>query len=141
MAIPGRPTVTVSRHSSVMDAIRLMAGARIGSVVVTEGDRIVGIFSERDLMLRVVLAAKDPGQIPIEQVMTSPVQTVPKRTTSDEALRMMLDRHIRHLPIVDDSNRMLGIVSMRDLMEHKVEDLEEQLDSLKSYIAADGIGG
>jgi CBS domain-containing protein len=141
MAIPGRPTVTVSRNSSVMEAIKLMAAAHIGSVVVTDGDQIAGIFSERDLMIRVVLAARDPSSLSIDEVMTAPVHTIPKRTTSDDALRVMLEHHIRHLPIVDDSNRMCGIVSMRDLMEHKVVDLEEQLDSLKSYIAADGIGG
>ena len=141
MAIPSRPTVTINRKGTVMEAIRLMANARIGSVVVVTGDRIEGIFSERDLMLRVVLASRDPNGIYMEEVMTSPVQTIPKRTTGDEALKIMLDAHIRHLPVVDDSGRIFGIVSMRDLLERKVGDLEEQLDSLKSYIAADGIGG
>ena len=141
MAIPSRPTVTINRKATVMEAIRLMANARIGSVVVMTGDRIEGIFSERDLMLRVVLASRDPNGIQMEEVMTSPVQTIPKRTTGDEALKIMLDAHIRHLPVVDDSGRIFGIVSMRDLLERKVGDLEEQLDSLKSYIAADGIGG
>jgi CBS-domain-containing membrane protein len=73
--------------------------------------------------------------------MTSPVLTIPRRTTGDEARRIMLEQHIRHLPIVDDNGRIYGIVSMRDLLQQKVNDLEEQLDSLKSYIAADGIGG
>jgi CBS domain-containing protein len=124
-----------------MDAVRLMSSARIGSVVVLNGDRIDGIFTERDLMLRVVLACKNPEEVHIEEVMTSPVRTIPKRTTGDEALKFMLEGHIRHLPMVDDAGRIFGIVSMRDLLESKVGELEEQLDSLKSYIAADGIGG
>jgi CBS domain-containing protein len=141
MPITSRLTVTVSRKATVMEAIRLMASARIGSVVVAEDGRIEGIFSERDLMLRVVLAARDPGKVLIEEVMTSPVITISKRTTGDEARRMMVEQHIRHLPIVDDNCLVFGIVSMRDLLQQKVDDLEEQLDSLKSYIAADGIGG
>jgi CBS domain-containing protein len=124
-----------------MEAVKLMSGARIGSVVVAEDGEIEGIFSERDLMLRVVLAARDPARVLIEEVMTSPVLTIPRRTTGDEARRIMLEQHIRHLPIVDDNGRIYGIVSMRDLLQQKVNDLEEQLDSLKSYIAADGIGG
>jgi CBS domain-containing protein len=125
----------------VLDAVRLMSSARIGSVVVEESGRIEGIFSERDLMLRIVLAARDPSKVLIEEVMTSPVLTIPKRTTGDEARRIMVEQHIRHLPIVDDNGRIFGIVSMRDLLQQKVSDLEEQLDSLKSYISADGIGG
>jgi CBS domain-containing protein len=119
-----------------------MAGAKVGSVVVVDGDQHVeGIFSERDVMLRVVLEGRDPAQTRVEQVMTSPVVTISPRTTADEALQVMIHDHIRHLPIVDSRGRVQEIVSMRSLLQEKIEDLTVELDSLGSYIAADGIGG
>lgn len=142
MAIQSRSIVTVNRSATVLDAIQAMAGAKVGSVVVVDGDQHVeGIFSERDVMLRVVLEGRDPAQTRVEQVMTSPVVTISPRTTADEALQVMIHDHIRHLPIVDSRGRVQEIVSMRSLLQEKIEDLTVELDSLGSYIAADGIGG
>jgi CBS-domain-containing membrane protein len=73
--------------------------------------------------------------------MTSPVQTIQKRTTGEEALRIMVQNHIRHLPVVDEMGQVQAMVSMRSLLEEQVHDLHQQLDSLESYITADGIGG
>jgi CBS domain-containing protein len=142
MAIQSRSIVTIARSATVLDAIQAMAGAKVGSVVVVDGDRLVeGIFSERDVMLRVVLEGRDPARTRVEQVMTSPVVTISPRTTTDEALQLMLHDHIRHLPIVDAKGRVQEIVSMRSLLEEKIADLTVELESLGSYIGADGIGG
>jgi CBS-domain-containing membrane protein len=73
--------------------------------------------------------------------MTSPVYTISQKTAGDDALKLMLQQHIRHLPVVDENGRAQGIVGMRDLLEDKVRELNQQLDSLESYITADGIGG
>jgi CBS-domain-containing membrane protein len=73
--------------------------------------------------------------------MTSPVQTIPKRTTGEEALRIMIQNHIRHLPVIDEKGQVQAMVSMRSLLEEQVQQLHQQLNSLESYIAADGIGG
>jgi CBS domain-containing protein len=141
MAITSRSVVTVSRNATVMEAVELMAAARVGSVLVVEDDRLEGIFSERDVMLRVVMENRDPRKTEVEEVMTSPVHSIAQRTTGDEALRIMLQEHIRHLPVVDDKGRAQGMVGMRNLLEEKVRELHQQLDSLESYITADGIGG
>jgi CBS domain-containing protein len=141
MAILSRSAVTVSPAATVMDAVRAMAGAKVGSVVVAEGNRLEGIFSERDLMLHVVLEGRDPEHTEVEEVMTSPVQTIPLGTTGDQALKVMVQNHIRHLPVVDEQGHVQAIVSMRSLFEEKVQDLNQQLDSLEAYFAADGIGG
>src|SRR5262245_3983142 len=141
MAITSRSVVTVSRTATVMEAVELMAAARVGSVLVVDNDRLEGIFSERDVMLRVVMEHRDPRQTEVEEVMTSPVHSISTRTTGDQALKIMLQEHIRHLPVVDDKGRAQAIVSMRNLLEEKVEELHQQLDSLESYITADGIGG
>ncbi|HYR83734.1 MAG TPA: CBS domain-containing protein [Terriglobia bacterium] len=141
MALLSRPVVTVSRTMTVMEAIETMAAAQIGSVVVIDGDRTEGIFTERDVMLRVVLEGRNPKQTRIEEVMTTPVQTIGIRSTGDEALRLMVQEHIRHLPVIDEKGRAQAIVSMRSLLDEKVKELHQQLDSLESYITADGIGG
>jgi len=141
MAISSRFVVTVSRTSTVADAIQAMAGSKVGSVAVVDGNVLVGIFSERDVMLRVVAEGRDPKFTAVEEVMTSPVQTIQRRTTNDEALRIMVQNHIRHLPVIDEKGEIQAMVSMRSLLEEKVQDLHQQLDSLESYITADGIGG
>jgi len=141
MSILSRSVVTVPATATVMDAIRTMAGAKVGSVVVVDGGRLEGIFSERDVMLRVVLERRDSERTQVREVMTSPVQTISRGATGDDALKVMFQEHIRHLPIIDDKGNVLGIVSMRNLLEEKVRELNQQLDSLESYITADGIGG
>jgi Predicted signal-transduction protein containing cAMP-binding and CBS domains len=134
MAILSRFVVTVSRTASVLDAIQAMAGAKVGSVAVVDGNILEGIFSERDVMLRVVAEGRDPKTTAVEEVMTSPVQTIQKRTTGEEALRIMVQNHIRHLPVVDEMGQAQAMVSMRSLLEEQVHDLHQQLDSLESYI-------
>ena len=141
MALLSRPAVTVSRKTTVMEAIETMASAHIGSVFEADGDRTEGIFTERDVMLRVVLEGRNPTQTRVEEVMTTPVQTIGIRSTGDEALRLMVQEHIRHLPVVDDKGKAQAIVSMRSLLDEKVKELHQHLDSLESYITADGIGG
>jgi CBS domain-containing protein len=118
-----------------------MAGEKVGSVVVVDEGRLAGIFSERDVMFRVVMEGRDPEHTLVEEVMTAQVLTIPPETTGDAALRIMHQSHIRHLPVVDDKGRILAVVSMRKLLQEKVEELNLQLDSLESYITADGIGG
>src|SRR5215470_4100257 len=120
MAIISRSVLTVSRTTTVKDAVELMASAKVGSVIVVDEDRVAGIFSERDVMLRVVLEDRDPKRTTVEEVMTVHVHSISMRTTGDEALRIMVQEHIRHLPVVDEQGRPQAIVSMRSLLEEKV---------------------
>ena len=142
MAISSRSVITVPRTATVLEAVEVMAAARIGSVIIADDKgRPAGIFSERDVMLRVVLQHRDPGTVHVAEVMTSPVHSISPKATGDDALRIMVQEHIRHLPIVDENGRVQAIVSMRNLLQEKVDELHQQLDSLESYISADGIGG
>ncbi|PYS40578.1 MAG: histidine kinase [Acidobacteria bacterium] len=141
LRIARTPLVTVHPETTVMDAVRTMAQERIGAIAVTEGTRLVGIFSERDLMLRVVVEKRDPERIYIRDVMTSPVETIRRDSTADDALKVMDEKHIRHLPIIDRDATLCGMISMRSVLHNKVEDLTDQLDSLEAYFTADGFGG
>ena len=141
LRIARTPLVTVRPEATVMEAVRTMSDESIGAVAVTDGKRVIGIFSERDLMLRVVSERQDPEQVQIRDVMTSPVETIPRDSTVDDALKVMLEKHIRHLPILDRDGRLAGMISMRSLLHEKVEELTDQLDSLEAYFTADGFGG
>ena len=134
-------TLEVSREVTVMDAVRLMAKAQAGAVAVTTDRRIVGIFTERDLMKRVVFERRDPSATLIGEVMTSPVETISDDTSVAEAAAIMRARHIRHLAIVDGDGHFVAMVALRYLLYAMLSDLEVKVDSLEGYIMADGPGG
>ena len=96
---------------------------------------------ERDVLRKLSLTGRDPEVTPLRELMTTPVELATTSTQPGEALTIMLERHFRHLPVVDEKGRAQAIVSMRSLLEEKVKELHQQLDSLESYISADGIGG
>jgi CBS domain-containing protein len=135
------PPATVEPGASVLRAVEVMAEEGVGAVAVVEGGELRGIFTERDVMLRVVLKNRRPQDTKVSEVMTSPVETIAEETTAEEALTHMLDRHLRHLPIVDAGGKMLGMLSIRNLLEHTVEDLSRELHSLDQYLLNDGPGG
>ena len=141
LRIARTPLVAISPEATVKEAVRTMAQESIGAIGVTDRNGLVGIFSERDLMLRVVLEKRDPERTRIREVMTSPVETIQRDSTADDALKIMLEKHIRHLPIIDRDGMLCGMISMRNLLHDKVEELTDQLDSLEAYFTADGFGG
>jgi CBS domain-containing protein len=141
LSIASVPATTVSRDTTVFEAARLMAKMRIGAVAVVERDRLCGIFTERDLMTRVVAEERDPRSTRIGEVMTAEAETAFDDMSFGDALRVMVDRHIRHLPVVDNERRVRGMLSVRNVLQHRVEDLSNQLDSVMNYFSADGIGG
>jgi len=141
LRIAQSPLVTVEPATTVSEAVHTMDREGIGAVAVMQADSVVGIFSERDVMLRVVLGKRDPEKTLIHDVMTSPVETIRRDSTADDALKLMLEKHIRHLPVIDLSGRVVAMLSIRNLLHEKVADLTDQLDSLEAYISADGAGG
>jgi CBS domain-containing protein len=135
------PPATVEPGATVLDAVQAMAEEGVGAVAVVERGQLRGIFTERDLMLRVVLRDRDPQKTCIADVMTSPAETASEETTAEEAFNRMLERHVRHLPVVGEDGRLLGMLSLRNLLEHMVEDLQHELHSLDQYLSNDGPGG
>jgi CBS domain-containing protein len=131
------PPVQVSPDDTVMAAIEASLPARVGAVAVMEKGRLVGIFTERDVMLKVVRQRLDPESTQIRSVMTSPVMTVHPDTSVGEVLRLMLDKHIRHLPVSVDGKAVQGMLSIRNVLEFMVEDLQANLHYMEAYITAD----
>ena len=135
------PPPTVEPQVSVMDAVNIMAANRVGAVVVVEKKQLIGIFTERDLMMRVVHKGLDPSATLVSDVMTTGVMTVTEASTHEEASTVMLAEHLRHLPILDSHGKVLGLLSMRALLEERLEDLSRSVSSLEQYMANDGPGG
>ena len=135
------PPPLVELGASVLEAVEVMAERGVGAVGVVENGMLRGIFTERDLMLRVVLRERDPKLTLIRDVMTATAETVPDDTTEEDALVKMVERHVRHLPIVAKDRRLKGMLSIRNLLEHRVDELARELHSLDQYLLNDGPGG
>ena len=132
----------VSLEASVADAIRRMLDHHVGAVAVVDREkRVAGIFTERDVLRKLALSGRDPEQTLVREVMTTPVELATSETGPGEALITMVDRHFRHLPIVDSESRLLGMLSIRNVLEWRIEDLSRELDSLEQYVSSDGPGG
>lgn len=135
------PPATAATEGTVLDAVHTMSRQGVGAVAVVDKGTLCGIFTERDVMLRVVLPGRKPSETRVAEVMTHPAETASEEMTAEEALNFMLERHIRHLPIVSADGRLLGMLSIRNLLEHMVEDLQRELNSLDQYLLNDGPGG
>jgi CBS domain-containing protein len=125
----------VSVEATAERAIRTMLDRHVGAVaVLDEMQRVAGIFTERDVLRRLSLSEQDPRQISVRAVMTTPVEMATRATTAAEALATMVERHYRHLPIVDDEGGLLGMLSIRNLLQAQIETLTSQLDKAWSVV-------
>jgi CBS domain-containing protein len=130
----------VSPESTVAEAIQAMLKRRVGAVVVVDANRVVGIFTERDVLKKLALSGRDPEKVPVAELMTAPVETASPQTSPGDALVSMLEHHFRHLPVVDSSGRLRGVLSLRNLLHGQMQELRRQLDSLEHHLASEGPG-
>ncbi|HEY1264380.1 MAG TPA: CBS domain-containing protein [Terriglobales bacterium] len=136
------PAAAVPQEASAAQAVRLMLDRHVGAVAVVDADhRVAGIFTERDVLLKLALSGKNLETTPVWEVMTTPVELASSVTTPGEALGTMVDRHFRHLPVTDSNGKLLGMLSIRDLLQWRIDGLSQELDSLEQYVANDGPGG
>ena len=129
-----RESYFVRESASVLEAAEFMASRNIGAVcVLDDGDRLSGIFSERDLLKRVIVAHLDPANVPIRQVMSEPRAVIDCAETPHEALERMEQIGSRHLPVVD-GEKFVGMLSMRDIMRVEISEQGAELQLLHEYI-------
>ena len=124
--VHGQDVLALSPETSVREAARRMADRRIGAVLVNDGNRLVGIFTERDVMTRVVAAGLDPDRTEIRQVMTPDPATAAPEQRALDALKLMHEGGFRHLPVVEDG-RAIGIVSLRDFLAGEFAEMRAEL--------------
>jgi CBS domain-containing protein len=142
--LPGqalKPVVEVTMTATVMDAIKAMVKKKVGAVIVLDGGRLKGVFTERDVVIRVVLERLDPEKTRVADVMTAAVKTVRDDADPAVARSMMIENHIRHLPVLDASGKVISMLSMRHLLRAEVNDLEQTVWALVADTAVDGPGG
>lgn len=135
------PPAAVPPSATVLEAVEVMAEHGVGAVAVVDEGQLRGIFTERDLMLRVVLRGRSSRETRLAEVMTSPAETIADEASEEDALVQMVERHVRHLPIVGKDGELKGMLSIRNLLEHRVDELARELHSLDQYLANDGPGG
>lgn len=136
LAAKGRRVVTVSAKSSIADAIRTMHAEKVGAVLVPDAEGCpVGIFSERDVLRLYAEGDRDFDSLAIEARMTCSLVVGRLSMPVDEALRLMTERRFRHLPVVEDG-RLLGMVSIGDLVKVRLEETAQEAQALRAYIAS-----
>ena len=129
----------VAPHDKVRTAAKLMRDRKIAAVLVMDGERLVGIVTERDMTARVVAAGADPETTAIADIMTANPDTLAPDNTASDAIRMMIARNYRHLPVVDGT-RVVGMVSVRDLYAVYNGELEQDLKDRDAYIHGERYG-
>jgi CBS domain-containing protein len=130
-----RSRVSIDPGSSVLEALGLMAEHDVGALLVMEGERLVGIFSERDYARKVILKGKSSHDLPVREIMTDKVVCVQPEHTVPQAMAIISEKHIRHLPVLDSSQHVLGVVSIGDMVKEIIADQEFTIQQLAHYIA------
>jgi CBS domain-containing protein len=129
----GREVLSVSPERSVFEALQVMAEKNVGALVVVEGERLVGIFSERDYARKVILKGKLSKEIPVREIMTSHVLYVRPEQTIDDCMALMTDKRVRHLPVLEH-DRLVGVISIGDVVKAIIAEQEFMIEQLQNYI-------
>jgi CBS domain-containing protein len=128
---------SVSPDSTVYEALQLMADRNIGAVLVRDGNRLVGILSERDYARQVILKGKASRDTPVREIMTTRVVCVVPERTVEDCMALMTDKRIRHLPVLADGE-LIGVVSIGDIVKAVISEKQFIIEQLESYITSGG---
>ena len=126
--------ISVAGNTSVLDALKIMSEKNIGALPVIENDRLVGIFSERDYARKIILKGKTSADTRISEVMTEKPFIIDPANTTDDCMEIMSDKHIRHLPVVENE-KVVGMISIGDVVKAIIQSQKETIDQLKNYIS------
>ena len=131
----GKPTgvISISPDTAVLDALKLLAEKDVGAVLVMEGTRLVGIFSERDYARKVALKGKSASDTPVSEIMTRQVVCVTPAQTNEDCMALMTQKRIRHLPVIDN-DRVQGVLSIGDLVKDMISEQQFIISQLEHYI-------
>jgi len=132
----GNEVVSIAPDATVYEALVMMSSKQIGALLVMEGSRLVGIFSERDYARRVILVGRASREMSVSEIMSSPVTTVELQTTVDECMQHMTDKRCRHLPVMD-AGKVIGVVSIGDLVNWIISKQDQTIHDLEVYISGD----
>lgn len=135
------PAVVASPDMTVQDAALRMAESKVGAIVIVDSEeKILGIFTERDNLVRITCGNRDAKTTLLVDAMTTPVETALSDTTVEQGLTMMIRKRFRHLPIVDVDRHILGIASLRYLLQRQIGQKQSSIETLAAYVSAGGPG-
>ncbi len=134
LADKGDQIYTIGADEPVLAAIRTMADRYVGALLVMRGDELVGIVSERDYARKIILKGRASGDTPVRDIMTSPVITIGPADTVETCMRLCTDSRVRHLPVVENG-KVVGVVSIGDLVKAVISEQGAQIEQLQRYIA------
>jgi CBS domain-containing protein len=129
----GRVIHSVVPEAPVLEAIRLMAEHGVGALLVMQGEQLIGVVSERDYARKVILKGRSSSETPVSQIMSAPVLTVRADQSVHDCMRIMSEKRIRHLPVVDASG-VIGVLSIGDLVRAVLEEQQKTIADLEQYI-------
>jgi CBS domain-containing protein len=131
--LKGRELFSIGPEDPVLEAVKLMAERHVGALLVMRGGTLAGIVSERDYARKVVLLGRSSSGTPVSQIMSSPVVTVTPENSVQECMRLVTERRIRHLPVVE-GGRVVGMISIGDLVKAVIDEQQHTIEQLESYI-------
>jgi CBS domain-containing protein len=134
LAFKDKAVWSIEPEEPVLEAIQIMADKHIGALPVMRGDEVIGIVSERDYARKVILMGRSSSDTPVWQIMSSPVTTVSPDESVHRCMEIMTEKRIRHLPVVE-RGKMIGIISIGDLVKAVIEEQQQTIDQLERYIA------
>ncbi len=129
----GHQIWSVSPDTKIFEALQLMAEKNIGALVVLDGDKLVGIISERDYARKVALKGKTSKETPVRDIMTPKVLYVTPEKTAEDCMALMIEKHIRHLPVYEQ-DKLIGVVSIGDVVKAVIEEKKIAIEHLENYI-------
>jgi CBS domain-containing protein len=129
----GRLIYAVAPDAPVLEAIKEMAEHSVGALLVMQGEKLLGVVSERDYARKVILKGRSSNETKVSQIMSSPVLTVRPDQSVNDCMRMMTDNRVRHLPVLD-GERVVGVLSIGDLVRTVVEEQQQTIEQLEHYI-------
>ena len=134
LATKSKTIWSIGPDEPVLHAIRMMSDKQIGALPVMQSDELLGIVSERDYARKVILMGRSSADTPVAQIMTSPVITISPEDTAHRCMELMTEKRIRHLPVIE-KNKLIGMISIGDLVKAVIEEQQQTIVQLERYIA------
>jgi len=131
----GSAVLEIEGSATVFEAVTRMVEGNVGSLLVTEDGKLTGIVTERDYLRRVTIVGRDERTTPVREIMSAPIVYTTLESSIDECMAVMTERRIRHLPVLTESNEVMGVVSIGDLVKYQSREQSVQIKFLEEYIS------